>query len=173
MNDPFKGESPLARLADPLPVRTRIGIAVVAADLALTHFRDSPDLSVAHTVFELARRWFDGARFDAHQFADGLDPEYDRGTGMCSLEAKTQDETSAWLALDSAVAYVAFHANRELGRLPAAELSEVDETVLDELDKTMRAISPEFMKTMKTAADYLQREKRVSFAQLNGVIAQQ
>ena len=92
---------------------------------------------------------------------------------MCSLEAKAQDETSAWLALDSAVAYVAFHANRELGRLPAAELSEVDETVLDELDNTMRAISPEFMKTMKTAADYLQREKRASFAQLNGVIAQQ
>jgi hypothetical protein len=91
MNDPFKGESPLARLADPLPVRTRIGIAVVAADLAVTHLRESTDLPIARACFELARRWFDGARFDPHQFADTLSPEYDRGTADRSLDAKTQN----------------------------------------------------------------------------------
>jgi hypothetical protein len=48
---------------------------------------------------------------------------------------KTQEETSAWVALDSAVANVAFQAYREVGQFP--ELSEVDETILDELDKAM------------------------------------
>jgi len=166
MNGPFKGESPLARLADPLPARARIGLAVVAADLALAHLRDSPDLSVAHTVFELARRWFDGARFDADRFADALDPESGRATEICAVEAKTQEERSAWLALDSAVAYVAFHAYRELGQIPAPGFSEVDETILDELDKAMRAISPGFMKTMKKAAEYLAGEPGASFPQL-------
>lgn len=171
MNDPFKGESPLARLADPLPVRTRISIALIAADLALAQLRDSPDLSVARTAFELARRWFDGARFDPDQFADALDPEFDRGTADCALEAKTQEEASAWVALDDAVAYVAFHAYRELGRLPAPEFSEVDETILDELDKALRSISPEFMETMKEAAEYLEGEPGASFAQLKPVMS--
>jgi hypothetical protein len=77
------------------------------------------------------------------------------------------------VALGDAVAYVALHAYREPGQFPAPGFSEIDETILDELDKSMRSTSPEFMETLKTAADYLQRETRASFAQLNGVIAQQ
>lgn len=171
MNDPFKGESPLTRLSDPLTVRARVGLAVVAADLALTHLRDSPDPLLTRTIFELARRWFDGARFDADRFADVLDPEYER---TCKLRSRgqMQEEASAWTALADAAAYVGFHAYDELGQCAAPGFSELDETILDDIDKSMRPISPEFMKTMKTAAGYLQREARASFAQLNGVIAQ-
>lgn len=107
------------------------------------------------------------------RLANARDPEFDRGTAHCALEAKTQEEASAWVALDDVVAYVAFHAYRELGRLPVPEFSEVDETILDELDEAMRAISSGFMEVLKTAAHYLRSETRGSFAQLNGAIAQQ
>jgi len=49
---------------------------------------------------------------------------------------------SAWLALESALLYIAFHAYRALGQVPTPLVSEVDERALDVLYKDLRAISP-------------------------------
>lgn len=69
-----KGTSPLALLADDLPVRSRFGLVVVGADLAVTWLKSSPNFAAAYASFDLARRWFDGERFVPDQLEDSLDP---------------------------------------------------------------------------------------------------
>ncbi len=64
MTGDIEGSSELAHLAQQLPARGRIGLAVVMACLALNRLRGLPDYSLARHAFELTRRWFDGERFD-------------------------------------------------------------------------------------------------------------
>jgi hypothetical protein len=167
----FKGTTPLALLAKDLAIRARIGLALLGGRLALAHLKSSPALNVGCAVFEVVRRWFDGERFDPDQFRQVLDPECGRGTSWCAADAKSAEEKSAWQALDSAVAYIAFHAYREVRHFPSAGLSEVDETELDHIDNSLRAISPSFMQSMATAAAYLKREPNASFVQLKSAAA--
>jgi hypothetical protein len=72
MTKQFKGTSRLAQLADELPVRSRIGLALLAADLALNQLRSSHDFPTAQAAFELTRRWYDGDRFPPDLFEDAL-----------------------------------------------------------------------------------------------------
>lgn len=169
----FKGTSPLALLADGLPVRTRIGLAVIAAELALDRLRSSADLPIGEAGFDLARRWFDGQRFNPDAFADVIDPEEpSRGTPDCEREAKSEDERSAWAALDIALAYTAFHAYGELGQWPMPSVADVDERALDDIDQFLRLVSPDFMKTMQKAANYLKEKPGVLFAELKSMISE-
>jgi hypothetical protein len=166
MTREFKGTSPFALLADRLPVRARIGLTLVASDLALRELKSSPNFPIARTAFERARRWFDGDRFNPDLLADAVSSERDKGTTLCELEAKSEPEISAWGVLGSALAYTAFHAYRATGDCPDPMVSEVDENVLDEIDKSMRIIAPDFIITMKKAAGILERIPELSFAQL-------
>jgi len=162
----LNGTTPLALLAKDLTIRARVGLALLGGRLALAHLKSSPDLNIGCAVFEVARRWFDGERFDPHQFAYVLDPECGRGTGHCALDAKSAEEKSAWQALDSAVAYTALHAYREARRVRSPGLTDVDESELDNIDQSLRSLSPSFMQSMATAAAYLEREPNASFVQL-------
>ena len=166
MTKKFKGARPLARLADHLPVRARVGLAVLAAELAVNHLRPSPNYPVASTAFDLARRWFDGERFDSDLLEDSIAAPSGDGALACEIQAKSKAEKSAWLALVSSVLYTAFHAVRERGEPPSEVIAEVNETVLDEIDEFLRPISPAFMKTMERAAKYLEQEPEASFAEL-------
>jgi hypothetical protein len=56
--------SPLAQIVDGLPVRGRIGVVLMMADLALAWLESSPDLPVAPAAVDLCRRWYDCERFD-------------------------------------------------------------------------------------------------------------
>jgi hypothetical protein len=170
MTRQFKGSSPLALLADSLPVRARIGLALVAADMALDRLKSSHDLPFARRTFELARGWYDGKRFDLYQFEDAIAHEYDRDLTICAIEAKSKEEKSAWLALECAVLYIAFHAYQAAGEHPSPMVSEVDETVLDDLDKWLRKILPTFMSTETKAAGHLEQQPGASFAQLKSMI---
>ena len=172
MTKVFKGTSPLAVLADRLPVPARIGLAVVAVHLALDHLKDSPNFPFALAAFELARSWYEGKRFDPRQLEDSIASEDDEGAAYCIAEATSEEERSAWNALVSAILYVAFQAYRTLGQYPGALLSEVSDDALDEVDKPLRKILPGFMTIMRKAAEYLKQEPGASFAQLKSRISQ-
>lgn len=74
--------------------------------------------------------------------------------------------------LDCATLYIANHAYSEVAGHPNSIICEFDETAFDEIDKWLRSISPAFMKIMKAAAEYFDRDPRASFPHLKGVIAQ-
>ena len=53
MSRSHKGTGPLAQIVDSLPVRARIGIVLMVADLALAWLESSPDLPVAAAAVDL------------------------------------------------------------------------------------------------------------------------
>lgn len=168
MNNQFKGTSPLAVLVDSMPVRSRVGIALLAADIALDQLRSSRHFPTAREAFELGRRWYDGEPFDLSrldQFEDEL-----HNASLVARDAVSEKELSAWLALGNAVAYTAFFAYRLAGEFPAPTICEVEEDVIDEVDKAGRMIAPEFMSTMQRAAQYLGQEPGASFAELRSQV---
>lgn len=172
MNRATKGFSPLVSLADGLPIRARIGLAVIAAGLATHQLRSSPDFPIAYAAFDLTRRSFDGERFDPYLLEDSLASESGDGAVHCEVEAKSKEENAAWLALISSVLYIAHHACRELSEFPSEMICEVDETELDEIDKFLRPISPASMKAMQKSAECLKQELGASFAQLRPQVAE-
>jgi hypothetical protein len=171
MTQKSRGTSQFALLADSLPVRARIGLTLVAADVALDRLKSSPHFPIARAAFDLARRWYDGQRFDPELFEDAVAPESGRGVALCAVEAKSEDEEAAWGAVDCAALYTACHAFRALGKLPSPLVSEVDEDVLDELDKSLHLVSPDLIITVLKAAEYLKRDPDVSFSQLKSSIS--
>src|SRR2546430_16095785 len=102
----LKGTSELALMAEHLPVRGRIGLAVMAAELALPQLKPLPNFPVAQKAFELARRSFDGEPVDPDSFEDAIHSEDDEGVSICAMHAKVQPEISAWLALQGALLYI-------------------------------------------------------------------
>jgi hypothetical protein len=162
----FIGVSPLAALAERLPPRARTGIALLAAELALPRLKSSPDFPIARKAFELARRWYDGERFNPDQFEDVLVHEYDRDLYKSAIQARSALEDSAWLAIQSALAYIALYAYRELGEFPTPLVSEADDNILDELDRAARALSPAFMQTAFRASEILKQQPDIPFGRL-------
>jgi hypothetical protein len=165
-----KGAPHLAWLARQLPARARIGLAVVAAHLALDRLRDHPNYTIALNAFDLARRWFDGERFDPDRFEDAIHDEHHEGLDTCAYHARSTDERSAWSILGNAVAYTAHHAYQGTGTDPSPAVSEVDESIVDEIDALLRALSPDATKRMTEAAKYLETEPAASFAQLSAML---
>jgi hypothetical protein len=166
MTKQFKGTSPLAQLADELPVRSRIGLTLVAADLALNQLRSSQNFPVAKAAFELARRWYDRDRFPPDLFEDALWDENDKGLCLCAMAAQSEREIAAWCVVGSAVLYTAFHAYQAVGEFPSAVVLEVEEDELDEVDKQLHEISPSLINVVIKAADVVRQHPDISFAQL-------
>jgi hypothetical protein len=166
MTKPRKGTSQLARLADDLPIRLRIGLALVATDLVLSRLRSSDNFPFAEAAFELLRRWYDGDRFPPDRFEDAICDEHDKGLISALWAAQSESEEAAWRVVGSAVLYTAFHAYQDVGEIPSPGVSEVDETELDELDKQLQSISPALINAIIDAADVLRRQPDMSFSQL-------
>ncbi len=171
MNTPRKGESPLAHIADGLPVRGRIGVVLMMADLALSRLHGSSGFLFARSAFDLCRRWYDGERFDPDRFEEAYFDEDGRGLGRGAMDARSQSELAAWCVLASAIMYIAFQAYREIGSSPSPIVSEVEEDELDELYRHMQTISPVFIETARRAAKILGHGSQPSFAQLKAILS--
>lgn len=142
MSRSHKGTGPLAQIVDSLPVRARIGIVLMVADLALAWLESSPDLPVAAAAVDLCRRWYDGKRFDPARFEEAYADEDGGGIVRGGMNARSQSELAAWSVLASAMMYIAFQASREIGSFSTPIVSEVQEDELDEMYQHMQAISP-------------------------------
>src|SRR5262245_60486105 len=111
MNRLFAGTSPLAIIADTLPVRGRIGIVVMMGALALERLESAPDFPVAQAAFDLCRRWFDGERFDSDRFDEAYYDEFGYGLAQAANNARSKSELATWAVLASAMKYVELHAS--------------------------------------------------------------
>jgi immunity protein Imm6 of predicted polymorphic toxin system len=172
MTKEFKGTSPLALRAKSLPVRARVGLTLVAAESALDHLKSSHNLPIARAAFEIVRRWYDGERFDPDHFADAIHGECNEGIDICAQEAQSEPDIFSWLVLESALLYTAFHAYRAAGEYPSPRFFDVDEHLLDELDRELRAISPGLVDKVARAAEYLKQHPDASFARLKSKLSQ-
>lgn len=171
MTQEAKGTSQTAVLADDLPARARVGLALVAAKLALPLLSHSPNAPLAKRIFELARRWHDGEAIAPNLFVDTLEPEEGVGIALAELNAPSDQERLAWLALACAAYYAAHHAHVQVGYPPSETVCEVDERILDELDRASRTLSPAFMQVMALAAGFLKRRPNASFAEIQMAIS--
>ena len=162
----FKGASELAILADDLPVRARVCLTLLAADLALHYLQSSPDVSLARDAITLARRWHDGEIVDPHSFEDAFASEDDTGIAHAAIRAR-----SAWLVVQSAILYTAHHAFRTAKQDPGALVNEVNERVLDQLDKDLRALDPSSMALMTRAAAYLRQHQAAPLDELKAYLS--
>jgi hypothetical protein len=167
MTKQIKGTSQLARLADDMPVRSRIGLALVAADLALSRLRPSHDFPIAQAAFDLPRRWYDGDRFSPDRFEDAICHDSARGLLLCALATQSEQEIAAWSVLASTLFYTAFHAYQATGEFPSPGVSEVEEDELDEVDKQLRLISPALINVVIKAAGVIRQHPDISFARLS------
>jgi hypothetical protein len=166
MTRQIKGTGPLATLVDRLPVRARVGTTLVAAYVALALLRSSRDLPIASAAFELVRRWYDGHRFNPDRLEDALTPEGHKGVVACEIEAEFQSTKAAWLILEDALFYTAFHAYREIGANPSPAVSEVDEHLFDELEKHLHTVSRTAMKFVLEGITQLVQHPDATFADL-------
>jgi len=171
MTPDIEGTSDLARLAQQLPARGRVGLAVIMACLALNLLRGLPDYSLARHAFELTRRWFDGERFDPDRFDGTLRDHDNEGIDKCMHLAQSPHEQAAWILLGNAVAYTGFHAYQAIGKHPGPTVGEIDESCLDPFDKELRDVSPHFMRIVAQATECLKEDPAVSFAQLRAKLS--
>jgi len=172
MSESDNATSPLAQLANSLPVRGRIGVVLIVADLALTRLQGAPDFPVARSAFDLCRRWYDGERFDPNRFDEAYYDEHDRGLSRSAMKARSQSELAAWSVLASAMMYIALQAYREIGRIPSSMVGNLgDEGELDEMYRHMQAISPTFIEAARRAAKILGQGREPSFAQLKAILS--
>ncbi len=114
---PRKGTSPLAVLADNLPVRSRVGLALVAGDMALGFLGTSPNRQVAASGLDLARRWFDGDAVDPEQIQDALYDE-ESGIALVITFVEEKQEKAALITLACVLLYTAYHAFQRTGGTP-------------------------------------------------------
>ena len=160
MSESDNTTSPLARLADSLPVRGRIGVVLIVADLALSRLQGAPDFPVARSAFDLCRRWYDGERFDPDRFDEAYYDEHDRGLSRSAMKARSQSELAAWSVLASAMMYIALQAYRETGSIPTSMVANLgEEGELDEMYRQMQATSPTLIEAARSAAKFLGQEE--------------
>jgi hypothetical protein len=163
----FKGTSQLAMLADALPVRARVCLALLAAELGLHHLQSSPDFRLARDALAMVLSWHQGERVDLDRLEHRLDAE-ETSLSFASMraEARSAGEYRAWHVLANAIDYVGYHAFRAADRDPWSALGNIDERVLDSLDKDLRALEPSSMALMTRAAAYLKQHPDVRVARL-------
>jgi hypothetical protein len=158
MTKQTKGTSELALLVDRVPLRDRIGLALVAVDLAVGHLEPSHNFFLACGAFDLGRRWYDDEYFDPARFDHALAHAYQKELARSEMEAESAAEESAWLVLKAALLYIALQADRTLGRCPSPLAWKVDESILDEVDKGLRALSPALANVIVFGAQCLKRD---------------
>ena len=159
MTGEFNGKSRLAMLADTLPIRARISLALLAADVALRHLQTSPDFGLARDALIPVSNWHQGERVDLDRLESMLDAE-ETSLSFAALRGQDRSEREfrAWCVVGNAVDYVAYHAFRAENRTPWSSLSEIDEGVLDSLDRDLRALEPSSMTLIARAAAYLKQD---------------
>ena len=164
-----KGTSPLAVLADRLPVRARIGLALVAGDIALRFIEAPLNRQVSVSALDIARRWFDGKRIDPDRIQDAL---YDEESGLSLIlqSVDNKQDKAAMMTLGSVLLYTAYHAYQHTGGTPNGSVCEVDERELDEIDKWLRVIAPAAMDILRMAAQHLESRPDISFRALKAEI---
>ena len=169
MTGEFNSKSQLAMLADALPVRARICLALFAADVAFRHLQTSPDFRLARDALIPVLNWHEGEPVDLDRLESMLDAEQ-TSLSFAVLRGKERSEREfrAWCVLGNAVDYVAYHAFQAANRTPWSSLSEIDESVLDSLDRDLRALEPSLMTLIARAAAYLEQDPD---APLSGVKA--
>jgi hypothetical protein len=170
MKNERKGTSALAALADGLPVRARVGLALIAADIAMSFLETSRHLSEAASAFDVARRWFDGEAVSTDQIQDTLYGE-DSGLSLTLVYVDEKQEEAALLTLASALLYTAHHAYLRAGGTFNASVNEVDERELDEIDRSLWIIAPTAASRLQTAAQYLRTHPDASFRDLKAGIS--
>ncbi len=69
----YKGTSELAILADDLPVRARVCLTLLTADVALQFLRKSPDFHLARDTLTFALKWQKGDHVDLNKWEDMLE----------------------------------------------------------------------------------------------------
>jgi hypothetical protein len=163
----FKGTSQLAMLADALPVRARVCLALLAAELGLHHLQSSPDFRLARDALAMVLSWHQGERVDLDRLEHRLDAE-ETSLSFAALraQARSEGEFRAWCVLGNAIDYVGYHALRAANRTPWSSLREIDERVLDDVDKDLRVLDPSSMALMTRAAAYLKQHPDIRVARL-------
>lgn len=161
----FAGTSRLAVLADTLPSRVRIGLAVLAGELAVGELKSSPNALIGRAALSLARRWYNGEPIEPDQIEQALENERGDGVVVCEQLARLEHERTAWLALTTVLCCVA-EAYREAGQIPGPAVCEVRGDEFDYLSEQLRALSPRFLEILIRAATNLKREPNLSLESL-------
>lgn len=174
MIEESRGSSQLAIMADTLPVRARVCLALLAASIALNHLRTSPEFSLAHDTLTLALMWQEGKPVTPDELGEALEAE-ESGVAFAILRAKERSEQEflAWCVFGNAIYYCAYHAFGAVGCQGWGSIGEVTEMTLDDLDKDLRALEPSSTALMARAGAYLKQHPSVSLAQLQAQISRQ
>jgi len=163
----YKGSSELALLVDGLPVRARVCLTLLAADIALQHLQGSPDFHLARDSLTFALNWQKGEHVNLDKWVGMLD---DEKTGLAwaqvRAKARSKEESLAWCVVSFPIDYAAYHAHRAAKRCMPSSLCEIDEDLLDYLDRDLRTLAPSSMALMIRAAAYLNQHPNASFPQL-------
>src|SRR5262249_38330637 len=109
---------------------------------------------------------------DPDRLGDAIETEDEGGIIFAELraQARSKQEILAWGVLGDAIYYAAYHAYRAANRDPRGSISEVDEELLDDLDKHLRTLEPSSMALMARAAAYLRRHSDASLAPLKAYL---
>jgi len=158
-------------LTDALPLRARVSLALLAAETALQHLRSSPDFGLARDALILVSNWHQGESIDLDGLECRLDAE-ETSLSFAALraQARSEGEFRAWCVLGNAIDYVGYHAFRAENRTPWSSLSEIDERVLDHVDKDLRVLDPSSTALMTRAAAYLKQHPDAPVAWLEAHI---
>jgi hypothetical protein len=171
MTEQFKGNGILALRADRLSSRSRVGLMLIGAQLALDRLRLFQGFPIAQSAFDLARRWYDNDRISSDQIEDSLIPEYNKGVTDYEVAAQSQPELSAWLVLEDMLLYTAFHATKQAGEHPSSLIANVEENIFDDFESHMRTLSPKGIGFLFQAADLLNDHPQASYADLKSKIS--
>jgi hypothetical protein len=162
----------LVAIARTLPERSRVGLALIAADKAVERLRRSPNFAIGKAAFDLARQWYDEQSVSPTRIEESIHDENDEGVDLCAQEAQSAEERAAWLVLEDALYYTAFHGYRVTGEHPGPIVSETtEEAELRYLDENIDALSPDIFMIIAKAAEQLRLNPHMSFAQLKAAIA--
>ena len=111
--------------------RQRAAVAVTLGHKLLALLAVEVDGALALDALADAQRWVDGAAITAQTLTDHLVNEREEGLLLAEQRCTDERRKLAWIAFETAIAYVAWQAWNAQGEWPAALLSEVGEDTLD------------------------------------------
>jgi hypothetical protein len=122
---------PMADL-DHLSVHARVALALALARTMLPRLAaDVAGHRLAQQAVAEAERWLATGNVSAQALTDLLMDEREQGLLLCEQQCTDAARRRAWIALESAIAYVAWQAWHAEGRVPAALVSEVGDDTLE------------------------------------------
>jgi hypothetical protein len=166
-----KGTSQLALMAEDLPLPARICLALFAALIGLHHLQQSPEIRLARQALRDALNWHQGNAVDLSRWEDLLEAE-ESATMFASQRARkrSEQEFRAWQVLGNSIDYVAYRAFRAENRRPRTALVDLDDTILDHVDKYLQALDPSSMALIARATAYLKEHPNAKLAQVKAQV---